>query len=124
MIVQRSKALPVVMVVAALATVLLGGSDSIGASTAATKVVTVDDNSYSRSSMTIRKNDKIKFNWGSPVNEHNVTSDSSPARFHSRTTSSDSYSYTRKFTKTGTYSLFCGVHPDDMKLKVRVKRRS
>lgn len=89
---------------------------------AATRTVTVEDDSYSRSSLTLHKNDKITFKWGSPRHRHNVTSNSGPERFHSRTTSSDSYSYTHRFTKTGSYSLLCTQHPGQMKLAVKVKR--
>lgn len=91
---------------------------------AATRTVIVDDDSYSRSSMRLRKDDRIKFDWGTPENRHNVTSETPPAEFHSRTTSRDSYTYTRKFTRVGTYEIFCTVHPGAMQLTVRVRRGS
>jgi plastocyanin len=88
---------------------------------AATRTVTIQDNSYSSSSLKLHKNDTIVFKWGKPKHRHNVTSASGPATFHSRTTSSHSYSYAHKFTRTGTYSLFCTQHPTQMKLTVKVK---
>ena len=94
-------------------------STQVGA--AATRTVTIQDNSYSSSSLKLRKNDTILFRWGKPKHRHNVTSASGPATFHSRTTSSHSYSYAHKFTRTGTYSLFCTQHPTQMKLTVKVK---
>jgi plastocyanin len=96
---------------------------STDANAATTRIVTIEDNSYSRSSLKLRKNDTIVFKWGRPRNRHNVTSDSGPATFHSKTTSRDGYRYTHKFTRTGTYALLCTQHPSEMQLTVKVKRR-
>ncbi|MBI4898684.1 MAG: hypothetical protein HY827_10015 [Actinobacteria bacterium] len=90
---------------------------------AASRTVIVDDNTYSRAALTIHKNDSVVFDWGAPKNEHNVTADSGPAKFHSETTSSDTYRYVHKFRKTGTYSLLCTRHPSQMRMTVKVKRR-
>lgn len=113
---------PKIAVVALSAALAISSTGKPGAGAAATRTVTVEDDSYSRSSLTLHKNDKITFKWGSPRHRHNVTSNSGPERFHSRTTSSDSYSYTHRFTKTGSYSLLCTQHPGQMKLAVKVKR--
>jgi plastocyanin len=91
------------------------------ASTAATKTVKVSDNSYSRSSITISKNDKIKFAWQNTDNDHNVKTKSGPATVSSETEDGN-YTYTKKFTKTGKYSLHCTIHPKSMKLSVTVKK--
>jgi plastocyanin len=120
------------VVAAALAIACTGKADSTAqangkggptGSAAVTKSVKVTDNHWSRSSLTIHKNDKVKWNWQNTDNRHNVHSDSGPATFHSKTKSGD-FSYSHKFTRTGTYSLFCSRHPDDMNMTVKVKKAS
>ncbi|MGH2906721.1 MAG: cupredoxin domain-containing protein [Solirubrobacterales bacterium] len=88
---------------------------------ATTKSVSVRDNSYSKSSITIHKNDTISFKWKNTGNKHTVTTSSGPSSFSSKLKRGN-YSYSHKFTKSGTYSLFCKRHPDTMKLKVTVKK--
>jgi plastocyanin len=96
-------------------------SASHQAGAATTKTVKVRDNSYSRSSITIAKNDKIKFAWQNTNHDHNVTKKSGPASVHSQTQDGN-YTYTKKFTTTGKYSLHCTIHPSQMKLSVTVTK--
>jgi plastocyanin len=90
---------------------------------AATKNVRVGDNWFVRSSgvptVTVSKGTKVKWNFDGE-NPHNVTVKSGPAKFRSSTKSSGSFS--KKLTKSGSYSIFCSVHgasDQSMKLVVR-----
>ena len=86
-----------------------------------TKTVNVRDDSFSRSSLTIHKGDKVKFAWQDTSDKHNVTVDSGPSDFNSKTKRGN-YTYTHTFGKTGTYTLHCTIHPESMIIKVKVKK--
>lgn len=103
-------------------TITLGLCSASGArlESSATKNVTVGDNFFSRSSTTINRNDSVKFRWDNTSKRHNVNVRSGPVKFKSRT-KKGVYSYTRKFTTTGTYKLNCTIHPDSMRTTVKVK---
>lgn len=90
------------------------------AGAAAVKNVTVGDSFYSPSSISIKRNDSVRFRWNGTSRRHNVTVRSGPARFSSATRRG-SYSFTRKFTSKGTYKLYCTLHPNTMKATVRVR---
>jgi plastocyanin len=65
--------------------------------------------------LTIRKGDTVRWSWRGHV-PHNVTGPG----FHSTTT--DSLTYSRKFTKAGTYTVVCTIHQalgQRMKITVR-----
>ncbi len=90
---------------------------------AATKSVKVGDNWFVRPSgvptVTIEKGDKVRWQWrGESL--HNVKVSSGPARFGAP--SKTSGSFTRAFSKKGSYTLICTVHgarDQSMKLVVR-----
>jgi plastocyanin len=84
---------------------------------AATKSVTVKDNSFSPTSLTIKKGTKVKWTWKGRA-PHNVTVTSGPVKFHSATQTSGSFS--KKFSKKGTYTIVCTIHAPGMKMKVKV----
>jgi plastocyanin len=89
---------------------------------ASTHRVSVRDDSFSRSSLSIQRGDKVKWSWKNTDDDHNVTSPSSnPVAFHSRT-EDGSYTYAHRFSKTGTYKLRCTIHPGSMRITVKVKR--
>jgi plastocyanin len=84
---------------------------------AATKKVTIKDNFFSTSKVTVKKGGKVTWRWSGTSNPHNVTS--SNGHFHSSTKSSGTYSH--KFSKKGTFTVICTVHPSQMRMKVVVK---
>lgn len=90
------------------------------AGAAATKNVTVGDNFFSPSSVSIKRNDSVRFRWNGTSRRHNVSVRSGPVKFKSKT-KRGSYTYTRKFGTKGTYKLYCTLHPDSMKATVRVR---
>jgi plastocyanin len=83
---------------------------------AGTKSVAVADNYFSTSSVSIHKGSKVTWRWSHTDNRHNVTS---KGHFHSKTSTSGTFSAT--FTKAGTYTVICTLHPTQMRMKVHVK---
>jgi plastocyanin len=111
------KAVVVIAVVLALT-----GGIAASALAATTRIVSVRDDSFSKSSITIPRKDTITWKWRSADNPHNVKSGSNnPVAFKSKTRTGN-YSYSHKFNKTGTYKIYCSIHPSDMKLTVKVTR--
>jgi plastocyanin len=108
---------------ALLAGALAGTASGHGqqATAATNHIVSIRDDSYSRSSITIPRTDKVTWKWRGTSDRHGVKSPSSaPVPFHSAITSG-TFSYSHKFNKTGTYKIFCPVH-DFMKITVKVTR--
>ena len=105
---RRSLALlAAVAVLGALATVAF----------AATAHVSVNDDFFRGSKVTIRKGSSVTWTWRGK-RKHNVTAVSGPVKFHSRTQRRGTY--TKKFTRRGTYSIMCTLHPGmDMTVRVR-----
>jgi plastocyanin len=97
---------PVVVAAAAMAVPAL----------AATKTVTVGDNFFRPTRVTVPAGTKVVWNW-TGRNPHNVTVTSGPKKFHSKTQTSGTYSAI-PHTK-GTYSIVCTVHGFKMALVVR-----
>ncbi|MEX2108548.1 MAG: cupredoxin domain-containing protein [Solirubrobacterales bacterium] len=82
--------------------------------------ITLGDNFFSPSTKTVQKGTKVRFKW-TGNRRHNVTKASGPGRgFSSATTKSDGVNFAKTFTKSGTYRMFCEVHPTEMKLKIVV----
>jgi plastocyanin len=103
------------------ATALMAGITA-SAIAATNHVISVRDDSFSKSSITIPRKDTITWKWRNTSDDHNVKApSSSPVPFMSKTRSGN-YSYSHKFNKTGTYKIFCTIHPDAMKLTVKVTR--
>jgi plastocyanin len=84
---------------------------------AATKTITVKDDTFGPKSVSIGKGSTVKWNWKGQA-PHNVTVTSGPAKFHSKTQTKGSFS--RKFAKPGTYKLVCTIHAPGMKMTVKV----
>ena len=85
-----------------------------------TKTVSVKDFKFTPRTLTIHRGAKVTWAWVAHSGiRHNVTVKHGPAKFHSRTQSSGSYSHV--FRKKGTYKLICTIHPTLMKLTIKVK---
>jgi plastocyanin len=103
--------------VAGLAVVLVVASASLAL--AATKQVGVKKAGsrfhWNPSHLTIKKGDTVRWSWKGNI-PHNVTGPG----FHSRT--ANALTYSRKFTKAGTYTVVCTIHKalgQRMKITVR-----
>jgi plastocyanin len=104
--------------------------------------VKVADDFFSPTTLTVKKNAKVKFAWDSSnTNSHNVTLTKGPkgVKLGCKTKGKDAYSdliskcnksstgaigvkFTKKFDVAGKYSFICTIHPDVMKLNVTVKK--
>jgi plastocyanin len=82
------------------------------------KVVSVKDNKFVSSSITVRKGTTVKWVWKGHA-PHNVTVTKGPAKFHSSTKVKGSFS--KKLTRKGTYTILCTIHAPGMEMKIKVK---
>jgi plastocyanin len=97
---------------------LFATADASATSThaAQTRSVTVGDDFFSKGSVTIPRGGTVRWTWKGS-NDHSVTDRN--GRFDSKVRTHGSYRH--KFTRSGTYSVYCVVHPDDMNMTVVVK---
>ena len=89
---------------------------------ASTRTVKVGDNYFVRSgtppTVTVSKGTKVTFRWVGDV-VHNVHAYKGPARFKSAIKASGTFS--RVLKRSGTYTLRCDVHPDRMRMTLKVR---
>jgi plastocyanin len=92
-----------------------------------TRKVSVNDNYYGPSKLTVHVGDTVNWVWGDDVtDEHDVDVKSAPKgakRFHSDLLVAGE-SFKRKLTTPGTYKIICTFHEEEMKMTVTVKRKS
>jgi plastocyanin len=102
-----------------------GVANPIGKGSQPEKVKVLDD-FFKPTNVKIKKNKKVKWKWGQDFNNHNVTLKKGPkgvkkSKFTSQTSSAEGFSFTKKFKKPGKYNFYCTIHPDVMKMTVKVK---
>ena len=95
--------------------------------TLVTKTVSVGDDFFKPTKLTIKKQNAISFAWKkSNFDSHNVTLVKGPKGVkHSRFTSITATSgihFKRQFTTPGAYHFICTIHPESMRLTVIVKK--
>lgn len=113
--------LPAVLSVAGIAfaaVVLPPAAADQSPAASATKRVRIGDNFFSRTSLAIRRGDRVRWVWVGR-NRHNVTVTRGPRKFRSRTKRSGSYR--KRLRARGTYRYICTVHPVDMRAKLVVR---
>ena len=90
---------------------------------AATRSVKVGDNYYVRKgsapTVTVKKGTTVTWRFAGKE-MHNVSVTKGPAKFRSSFKSSGSYS--KRVTRTGSYTIICTIHQPDMSMKLRVTR--
>jgi plastocyanin len=101
---------------AAAATLATAGALALPA-LAGTTSVSVKDNFFSKTSLTVRKGTTVRWVWRGHA-PHNVTVTRGPVKFHSANKVRGSYS--KKLTRAGTYTLVCTIH-SGMRMKLRVR---
>jgi plastocyanin len=102
----------------ALAAVLVLGSLALPAA-AAGPTVTLKDNKFTPTRLTVKKGTKVTFRFAGKA-PHNVTVKKGPAKFHSPTKKAGTYSVVLK--KKGTYTVVCTLHSSmGMKMTLVVK---
>jgi plastocyanin len=101
---------------------LVGALAAGTAGAANTTTIKVGDNFFSPTKKTVTVGDTVVWKWNGS-NTHNVTVTSGPQKFNSSDQSSGTY--TRLFTKAGTYKIICTFHPGmEMTLKVNKAKKS
>jgi plastocyanin len=90
---------------------------------AATRSVKVGDDYFVRKgsipTVTVKKGTKVTWRFAGK-DMHNVAVTKGPAKFHS--SYKDSGTYSKRVTRTGTYTIVCSIHQPDMTMKLRVTR--
>ncbi|MEX2194935.1 MAG: hypothetical protein WD844_06590 [Thermoleophilaceae bacterium] len=103
-----------------LAAMLGGGQGAAAggpeADAARTRSVTVGDDFFRPRRITVSRRDTVRFVWRRTRHLHNVTARGRD----SRTTRRRGYVFRRRFSRTTR--LVCTVHPDTMRMTVRVRR--
>lgn len=112
---------------AATAMLAFGGAASGSSAKATPKLVQVADDYFAPVKRTIKVSGQVKWQWTQTFNVHNVTLKKAPfgvnkANFRSQTSSSPTYTFTRKFTKPGKYHFICTIHPVQMQMDVTVQK--
>ena len=90
---------------------------------AATRSVKVGDDYFVRKgsvpTVTVKKGTKVTWRW-TGKDLHNLAVTKGPVKFRSSFKSSGTFS--KRLTRTGTYTIVCTIHQPDMAMKVRVTR--
>jgi plastocyanin len=89
------------------------------------KTIHIGDNYFAPASVKVKKGTTVTWKWPSfdmAGDVHDVKLKSAPRhvkRFHSQPASSD-YSFKRKLTVVGKYTIICTLH-EDMRMTIRVR---
>jgi plastocyanin len=95
-------------------------------STGKTRTVSVNDNYYGPSKLTVHVGDTVRWRWSEDETDvHDVKLSSAPKgvkRFQSDPLAAGE-SFKRKLMVPGTYKIICTFHEDEMAMTITVKRR-
>jgi plastocyanin len=101
-----------------LASVLvIAAAVAIPAIAATTKTTTLKDDFFTKSKLTIAKGTTVVWNWKATRHKHTVSD--YEGRWSSKEKRKGSYKHT--FKKKGTFTVYCLVHPIDMRQRIVVK---
>jgi plastocyanin len=103
---------------AAVAVATAAGLAVAPAHAGTTKTVSVKNNAFSPSSVSVKKGGKVAWKWTQGGVSHNVKPAGGGSG--SRTTSKKGYTFTKKFSKAGTFRYVCTLH-SSMKMTVKVR---
>jgi plastocyanin len=95
------------------------------AATPKTRKVTVTDNYYGPSKLTVHAGDTVKWHWDENATDvHDVKLDSAPKGVKKFTTEplAAGDEYKRKLTKPGRYHFICTFHEEEMSMTITVKK--
>jgi plastocyanin len=108
--------------IAAAPTVAVAASSS----KAKTRKVSVNDNYYGPSKLTVHVGDSVDWVWSEDAaDEHDVDVKSAPKgvkKFQSDVLTAGEH-FKRKLTKPGTYRIICTFHEEEMKMTITVKKK-
>jgi plastocyanin len=107
---------------AAAPTALALGATSKGK----TRKVSVNDNYYGPSKLTVHVGDTVDWHWSDDITDvHDVALKTAPKgvkKFASDPLAAGD-DFKRKLTKAGTYKIICTFHEEEMKMTVTVKKK-
>src|SRR3954454_19783430 len=103
--------------VAAAVTVAAVAVTAVPAHAGATKTVAVKNNAFAPGTVSIKKGGKVTWKWTQGGVPHNVTPSSGAAG--SATSSKKGFTFSKTFTKAGTFKYVCTIH-SSMKMTVKV----
>jgi plastocyanin len=84
-----------------------------------TKVVSVRDDYYRPGSLKMKPGTTVKWVWDkNDLNEHSVVDEK--GGFQS--TEKLAGTFRHRFKKAGTWHIFCSVHPETMRMTIKVKK--
>jgi plastocyanin len=81
-----------------------------------TKTTTLKDDYFTKGKLTVKKNTTVVWKWKTS-DEHTVTD--FDGRFGSKQTTKGSFKH--KFRKKGKFTVYCLVHPVEMRQRIVVK---
>lgn len=91
-----------------------------------TRKVTVNDNYYGPSKLTVHVGDSVDWVWADDITDvHDVKLKTAPKgvkKFASDPLASGD-DFKRKLTKAGTYKIICTFHEEEMKMTITVKKQ-
>jgi plastocyanin len=105
------------LIAAGAVAAIAAGALAVPSSGAGTRGVSVKDNFFSPKTVTVSKGTTVRWRWRGKA-AHNVRAYKGPVKFNSGVKTKGSYS--RKFTRRGTYRLICDIHSAAMKMTVKV----
>ena len=100
------------------AAALAAGVLAAPSSGAGTRTVSVKDNLFAPTSITVKRGTTVRWVWRGKA-YHDVRVKSGPVKFHSKVIRKGSFS--KKLTRKGTYRIICTIHQPGMKMTVRVR---
>jgi plastocyanin len=83
---------------------------------AATKTTTLQDDFFTKGKLTVKKNTTVVWTWKTD-DDHTVTDLN--GRFGSKQTTKGKFKH--KFSKKGKFTVYCLVHPTQMRQRIVVK---
>jgi plastocyanin len=91
-----------------------------------TRNVSVNDNYYGPSKLTVHVGDTVNWRWSEQETDvHDVALKTGPKgvrKFASEPLAAGE-TFKRKLTKAGTYKIICTFHEEEMKMTITVKKR-
>jgi plastocyanin len=98
---------------------------AVGATKGKTRKVSVNDNYYGPSKLTVHVGDIVDWHWSDDITDvHDVALKTAPKgvkKFASDPLAAGD-DFKRKLTKAGTYKIICTFHEEEMKMTVTVKK--
>jgi len=99
---------------------------ALGATKGKTRKVSVNDNYYGPSKLTVHVGDTVDWEWSEEAtDQHDVDVKSVPKKakkFQSDTLVAGEH-FKRKLTVPGTYKVICTFHEEEMKMTITVKKQ-